>query len=147
MNDVDLYFIDEVKANFQIKYMELKNQNLDGDSIFYDLLEFAQGGTTTFAEEAASLTILCYLFELCDVFEKWFLPTKYLKEHETLLGIGVIILKKLTSEKTLSELWETSKNNSNTCSYERFILALDMLFIFGVINIKDNKLMRIQNDS
>lgn len=70
MEEIDVDFTVEVKNNFQSKYYELKNQNLDADSIFYDLLEFAQGGTTTFSEEAASLAILCHLFELCEVFEK-----------------------------------------------------------------------------
>lgn len=70
MNKIDIYFIYEIKTNFQIKYHELKTQNLDADSIFYELLEFAQGGTTDFAEKAASLAILCHLFELCEVFEK-----------------------------------------------------------------------------
>jgi hypothetical protein len=70
MSMLDNSFLDEVKMNFQIKYLELKNQGLDGDSIFFDLLEFARGGTTDSLEEAASLAILCHLFEICEVFEK-----------------------------------------------------------------------------
>jgi hypothetical protein len=74
------------------------------------------------------------------------LPNKYLQEHETLLGVGAILLEKLSTKKSLSELWENSKNISNINNYERFILALDMLFIFGLITIKDNELVRNPND-
>lgn len=66
----DEQFSDEIKRNFKGKYLELKNQDLDEDTIFYYMLEFAQSGTTKPSEEAAALAILCYLFELCEVFEK-----------------------------------------------------------------------------
>lgn len=76
------------------------------------------------------------------------LPTKYLQEHETLLGVGALLLKELnSSSKSLSDLWEKSKDNNDIGNYERFILALDMLFLFGLIEMRDNKLLRIHNDS
>lgn len=75
------------------------------------------------------------------------MPTKYLREDETLLGVGAILLKELSSKKSLSELWENSKNINHIGNFERFILTLDMLFIFGLITMKDNELMRVSNDS
>lgn len=75
------------------------------------------------------------------------LPTKYIREDETLLAVGAILLKKLSTQKSLSALWESSREISNIGSYERFILALDMLYILGLINIENNKIMRIHNDS
>jgi hypothetical protein len=74
------------------------------------------------------------------------MPNKYIREDEALIGIGGILLKKLSSEKSLSELWDSSKKLSNIGTYERFILALDMLFILNLICLQDNKIMRINND-
>lgn len=71
------------------------------------------------------------------------LPTKYITEHETILGIGAILLNEMSKEISLSELWEAVKWNSNVGNYERFILALDMFFIFGVIDIRNNKIVKV----
>lgn len=73
------------------------------------------------------------------------LPTKYLREDETLIGLGAVLLSNLTSEKTLSDLWEFAKKHPNIGNFERFILALDMLFIFGLIIARDNKIMRVKS--
>lgn len=71
------------------------------------------------------------------------LPTKYLTESETILGVGAVILEKLNDAKLLSELWETIKRNSLIGTYERFVLALDLLFILGIIEIKNNRIVRV----
>lgn len=70
INQTDIYFTDNLKFHFQNEYLKLKNQDLDADSIFYELLNFAQRGTTAQSERAASLVVLCYLFQICEVFEK-----------------------------------------------------------------------------
>jgi hypothetical protein len=69
-------------------------------------------------------------------------PTKYLTESETILGIGSIILSKLQKESSLSELWENIKWNSYVGTYERFILGLDLLFFLGIIDIRNNRIVR-----
>lgn len=72
------------------------------------------------------------------------LPTKYLNESETILGVGAVILEKLNDEISLSELWESTKRNYFVGTYERFILALDLLFILGIIETKNNKIVRLR---
>ena len=64
------------------------------------------------------------------------MPTKFIREDEALIGVCIKILKKLSSEKSLSTLWENSKCIPNIDTYERFILALDVLFILGLIKNK-----------
>lgn len=64
------HFPNIIKLGFQKKYLELKNQGLEGDLLFEEMVKFAQGGTKDSVQQAASLAILCYLFELCEVFEK-----------------------------------------------------------------------------
>lgn len=71
------------------------------------------------------------------------MPTKYLKENETLLGLGAILLEELSSEKSLSDLWENAKKYPDIGNFERFILTLDFLFIIGLVTLKNNNLMRM----
>lgn len=72
------------------------------------------------------------------------LPSKYLREQDTLIGVGAIMLKHLYQEKTLSSLWDLIKNEEEVATYERFVLGLDFLFILGLIDINsENKVKRV----
>jgi len=66
----DPQFLERLRSRFVTKYKDLKKQNLNGDALFYDLLEFAYRGSNDFKERAAGLTVLTYFFEICEVFEK-----------------------------------------------------------------------------
>ncbi len=74
------------------------------------------------------------------------LPDKNFKENETLLGVGAELLRHLKTKTNLSSLWDRVKKNSNIGTYERFILGLDLLFILGVLEFKNNQLVRTKND-
>jgi hypothetical protein len=71
------------------------------------------------------------------------LPTKYLKEHESLIGVGAILLRQLSIPKTLSNLWEETKHLSNVGTYERFVLGLDLLFVLGLIEVNGEKIIKV----
>lgn len=71
------------------------------------------------------------------------LPNKYIKENEALIGVGTILLNLLSGEKALSDLWESVKEIPNVGNYERFILSLDLLFILGLIEFRNNKLIKV----
>lgn len=75
------------------------------------------------------------------------LPNKYIDEKNTLIYGGALILNELNSPRSISYLWEYFKNEPSISTYERFILTLDMLFIFGLIDIKQDRIMRVKNDS
>ncbi len=66
---LDMDFPEKLKNGFKDKYLEMK-KTTDGDSLFYEMMKFAENGKTDFAQRAASLAILCHLFEICEVFEK-----------------------------------------------------------------------------
>ncbi|MDP1760570.1 MAG: HNH endonuclease [Candidatus Woesebacteria bacterium] len=67
----DIDFGERLKEGFVAKYKKLKNEeNLIGDDLFNNLLEFASAGSNDFKQKAAGLAILVYLFEKCEVFEK-----------------------------------------------------------------------------
>ena len=76
------------------------------------------------------------------------LPTKHLSQERALLTMGGRLLKNMSHPKTVSALWEdvTRKNSTKgsqvAMRYERFVLALDLLFIMGAVEIKDGLLYR-----
>ena len=71
------------------------------------------------------------------------LPNKYLMENDALIGVGSVLLGKLSTPKTLSNFWEEVKDISNVGNFERFVLGLDLLFILGLIEIKNNKIVKM----
>lgn len=70
------------------------------------------------------------------------LPTKHIAEHETILGVGAVVLNHLSRPKTISELWDRLRDDRTVGTYERFILALDLLYILGAIRFADGLLRR-----
>lgn len=71
------------------------------------------------------------------------MPTKYIKENQALIGVGATLLQYIDKKNTISSLWEKVKNIESVGTYERFVLALDLLFLFGLIDIKKNKIIRV----
>lgn len=68
---IDPEFGERLKQGFADEYKKLKNDDgIEGDNLFMALLDFACGGGTNFREKAAGLSVLVYLFEQCEVFEK-----------------------------------------------------------------------------
>ena len=63
-------FPDRLSAGFVEKYNELREQGVKGDALFEALQQFACNGQRDFKFQAAGLSVLAYLFEKCEVFEK-----------------------------------------------------------------------------
>jgi hypothetical protein len=76
------------------------------------------------------------------------LPTKHLAQDRALLTVGARILPLLEHPITVSTLWEqlsrdsTSPTNPNSLRYDAFVLALDLLFLMGTIQLSDGLLKR-----
>lgn len=63
------------------------------------------------------------------------LPTKYLPVSRCLLNVSSVMLQCLDKPKTLSELWNDSSNLYDDLIFERFILAIDLLYIMGTVEM------------
>ncbi|MBX9659368.1 MAG: hypothetical protein K2X00_12435 [Nitrospiraceae bacterium] len=63
-------FPERLKAGFVKKYQELFSEGLRGDELFEQLRLFACSGFHDIRLQAASLAVLAYLFESCEVFER-----------------------------------------------------------------------------
>jgi hypothetical protein len=76
-------------------------------------------------------------------------PTKNLHEDKTIIKIGARVLSILTSPSSLSSIWESylqvqkqDSNNILCIQFDTFILALDFLYMIGVIEYQDDLLWR-----
>lgn len=72
-------------------------------------------------------------------------PTKHLKPQDSLLAAGGVVLQELRRPCSVSDLWSELRDNSVVATYERLILALDLLFVLGVIEYTDGVISRIQS--
>jgi len=76
------------------------------------------------------------------------LPSKHLSQDRALLTVGARILQDLRQPKTVSALWEqilqtgSGQKDSPTLGYDRFVLALDLLFLMGAIDLRDGLVRR-----
>jgi len=77
------------------------------------------------------------------------LPSKHLSHDRALLTWGAHILQQLSQPKTVSALWEdlprkdqTTRNLALPLSYDVFVLALDLLFLVGAVELREGLLSR-----
>lgn len=70
------------------------------------------------------------------------LPTKHIPQDEALIGVGATVLAQLTKPMTVSGLWERVRGEPNVGTFERFVLASNLLFLLGAIDLKDGLLRR-----
>ena len=72
------------------------------------------------------------------------LPSKYLREDEALIGISAELLPLVENNGNLTALWEAAKKIESIGSFERFIFALDFLYLLGLVDLHNNKIVRVQ---
>ena len=78
------------------------------------------------------------------------LPTKRLGVDKALITVGAEILALLGEAKTVSRTWEELKRSRgirtdrDTLTYDWFVLALDLLFLIGAVNLERGRLWRAE---
>lgn len=70
------------------------------------------------------------------------LPSKHIRQDQALIGVGAIVLGELHQAHTVTSLWERSRLHSQVGTFERFVLALDMLYVTGVITFTEGMIAR-----
>jgi hypothetical protein len=75
------------------------------------------------------------------------LPTKHLRLERSLIGVGGEILLLLDDAKTVSRLWDDFRRKRESATqpdvgFDRFVLALDMLFAIGAVNLERERISR-----
>lgn len=62
-------FGERLKAGFRNQYIALLAGGSSGDQLFEELVAWAAGGSVSFDDLAAALSVVTYLFTICDLFE------------------------------------------------------------------------------
>ncbi len=70
VTSMDQTFPQRLVAGFVAEYGRLREEGLEGDSLFEAMRDFAAQRSRDFKIQAAGLAVLAYLFEKCEVFEK-----------------------------------------------------------------------------
>jgi hypothetical protein len=78
------------------------------------------------------------------------LPSKKLRPQNSLIYIGGTVLTILDQPKTVSQVWEEFKSryvkkaapNASIITYDWFVLALDLLFTLGTVELLEGRLRR-----
>lgn len=60
------------------------------------------------------------------------LPSKHIPQNQALLGIGAVLLQEIEQPQTVTSLWERVRSHPAVGTFERFVLALDMIHIMGL---------------
>lgn len=78
------------------------------------------------------------------------LPAKHLSSDRALITLGAELLGHLERPRTVSSLWNTAQKVHKTkqlewvLTFDWFVLALDLLFAMGVLELVRGKLTRVQ---
>lgn len=71
------------------------------------------------------------------------LPNKHLLSRDSLIGVGGLLLTQISSSgTTVSRLWEGVRDRREVGTFDRFILALDTLYLLGYLNLDDGMLTK-----
>ena len=60
-------------------------------------------------------------------------PNKDIFLQYSLLGVGAYILKKINYQISVSALWNKVKDKKEIASFEKFVFALDFLYMCNLI--------------
>lgn len=73
-------------------------------------------------------------------------PDKNIKLSYSLIGVGALILPKISTPTTISSLWQKLRHYEEIASFEKFVLTLDFLFMCNLVKFENGLLVRIKND-
>ena len=69
-------------------------------------------------------------------------PTKHIPTDMSLIGVGASVLRQLTEPRTITSLWEACRQIPSVGTFHRFVLALDLLYLLGAIELTDGLIAR-----
>ncbi|MEQ8261201.1 MAG: hypothetical protein RH947_12975 [Alcanivorax sp.] len=72
------------------------------------------------------------------------LPSKHISEDQALIGVGAVLLRNLKRPQTATALWESARQEKSVGTYERFVLALDLLYITGIIHFSQGMIEKVE---
>jgi hypothetical protein len=70
------------------------------------------------------------------------LPTKHINPLDSLLGVGALILERLKTTKTVTQLWDEMRELPQVVTFERLVLGLDLLYMMGLVELDGGVIRR-----
>jgi hypothetical protein len=70
------------------------------------------------------------------------LPTKHINPLDSLLGVGALILGRLKTTKTVTQLWDEMRDSPQVVTFERLVLGLDLLYMMGLVELDGGVIRR-----
>lgn len=71
------------------------------------------------------------------------LPTKHVPLEKSLLGVAAVLLERHRVGDTVSSLWYRVSDYAAVGSFFQYSLALDLLYMMGLVELKANQLRRV----
>ena len=71
------------------------------------------------------------------------LPTKHINPLDSLLGIGALILERLKTTKTVTQLWDEMRELPQIVTFESLVLGLDLLYAMELVELDGGLIRRI----
>jgi hypothetical protein len=68
------------------------------------------------------------------------LPNRHLTPHQSLIGVAARLLERLGHSQSVNQLWEASRSDRVVATFDRFVLALDLLFLVGAVELVGGEL-------
>jgi hypothetical protein len=70
------------------------------------------------------------------------LPTKHIPPQRSLVGVGALVLRHLERPQTVTNLWDRVRRDHDAPTFERFVLALDLLYAIGAVGLNEGLLRK-----
>ena len=74
------------------------------------------------------------------------IPNKTIELKYSLLGVGGRLLPELDSSQTVSSLWDKVREYEEIGSFTKFVLALDLLYMLGLVEIDNGVIKKVQKN-
>lgn len=72
------------------------------------------------------------------------LPSKHVSEPQSLMGVGALLLGTIDRPHTVTSLWEQVRDEATVGTFERFVLALDLLYVIGAVGLENGLIVRVR---
>jgi hypothetical protein len=74
------------------------------------------------------------------------LPTKGIQPRAALLSVGAEVIRLLNEPKSVSRLWDDFRRSGSSAeqiTFDWFVLSLDLLFVFGAIELARGRVRKV----
>jgi hypothetical protein len=65
------------------------------------------------------------------------LPDKYVHARHSILGLAAALVRDRQQSRTVSALWDDARDRHSQLPYAHFVLALDLLYMAGAIDLQN----------